>query len=162
MICQACGKNPATTRVKTIRNGDLKEYSLCGECAKRLGYGNFFAEFGKGLGFLGVHSPDLEAEERCSCGATWEDIVRSGKIGCARCYETFYTRLVPVVERIHGSSRHRGKVPGGNLPQVAPQEEAGLLLVKKQKLKEAIESENFEDAVTLRDEIRMLEAKHSE
>ena len=30
------------------------------------------------------------------------------------------------------------------------------------QLKEAIEAENFEDAVTLRDEIRMLEAKHDE
>ena len=33
---------------------------------------------------------------------------------------------------------------------------------EKQQLKEAIEAENFEDAVTLRDEIRMLEAKHDE
>ncbi len=162
MICQACGKNTATTHVKTVRNGELREYSLCGECAKRLGYGNLFAEFGKGLGFLGMRSPEITEEERCACGATWEDIVRSGKMGCAQCYETFYTRLLPVVERIHGSSRHRGKSPEGNLPQVAPKEEGGLLLVKKQQLKEAIETENFEEAVTLRDEIRMLEAKHHE
>ena len=83
-------------------------------------------------------------------------------MGCAKCYETFYTRLLPVVERIHGSSRHRGKTPDGNLPQVSQSERRGMLLAKKQKLREAIEAENFEDAVTLRDEIRMLEAKHDE
>ena len=54
MICQACGKRNATTHVKTVVNGDLCEYSLCGECARKLGYGNLFAEFGRGLNLLGV------------------------------------------------------------------------------------------------------------
>jgi protein arginine kinase activator len=162
MICQACGKRNATTHVKTVVNGDLCEYSLCGECARKLGYGNLFAELGRGLNLLGVQPQELREEERCSCGATWDDIVRTGRVGCAKCYETFYTRLLPVVERIHGSSHHRGKTPEGNLPQVAKERKTGMLLAKKQQLKEAIEAENFEDAVTLRDEIRMLEAKHDE
>ena len=155
MMCQACGKRPAVTHVKTITNGELSEFSLCAECARRLGYGNLFAELGRGLGVLGFRA---EEEERCVCGASWEDIVRSGHAGCPECYHTFYDRLLHVVQRIHGSVRHRGKKPGGNLPQ-APAEK-GLLLVKRRQLKEAVEAEKYEDAAVLRDEIRALEAEH--
>ena len=154
MMCQACGKHPAVTHVKTITNGELSEFSLCGECARRLGYGNLFAELGRGLGILEL---ETEAQERCWCGATWKEIVRTGRVGCPECYHTFYDRLVPVVQRIHGSVRHRGKVPGGNLPSPAVPAEKGLLLVKRRQLKEAIDAEKFEDAAVLRDEIRALE-----
>ena len=160
MLCQACGKHPAVTHVKTITNGELAEFSLCAECARRMGYGNLFAELGRSLGFLGF-APGLE-EERCRCGAAWEDIVRSGHVGCPECYHTFYDRLLPVIQRIHGSVRHRGKKPGGNLPQAAEPAQKGLLLVKRQQLKEAIDAENFEDAAALRDEIRALEAGKDE
>ena len=61
------------------------------------------------------------------------------------------------MQRIHGSVRHRGKVPGGNLPSPAAPAEKGLLLVKRRQLKEAIDAEKFEDAAVLRDEIRALE-----
>ena len=180
MMCQACGKHPAVTHVKTITNGELSEFSLCAECARRLGYGNLFAEgmarairkmgydkysesiyhgrysqvLGRGLGILEL---ETEAQERCRCGATWKEIVRTGRVGCPECYHTFYDRLVPVVQRIHGSVRHRGKVPGGNLPSPAAPAEKGLLLVKRRQLKEAIDAEKFEDAAVLRDEIRALE-----
>ncbi len=156
MKCQACGKHPAVTHVKTITNGELAEFSLCAECARRLGYGNLFAELGRGLGILGLQP---EAEERCRCGTVWEDIVRTGRVGCPECYRTFYDRLLPVVQRIHGSVRHRGKVPGGNLPRPAAPAEKGMLLVKRQQLREAIDAEKFEDAAVLRDEIRALEGK---
>ena len=43
MLCQACGKRPATTHVKTIINGELSEYSLCAECAQKMGYDNFMS-----------------------------------------------------------------------------------------------------------------------
>ena len=45
MICQSCGKNNATTYVKTIVGGVLSEYALCSECAKQLGYSNFLSDF---------------------------------------------------------------------------------------------------------------------
>ena len=52
MLCQACGKNPATTHVKTIINGELTEYSLCADCAQKMGYGNLFPGFGMNVGSL--------------------------------------------------------------------------------------------------------------
>ena len=46
MLCQSCGKRQATTHVKTIINGELKEYELCSECANKMGYGSFFGNMG--------------------------------------------------------------------------------------------------------------------
>ena len=52
---------------------------------------------------------------RCpTCGASFEEITQSGKIGCADCYQTFRSQLMPVIQRIHGTTRHKGKVPGGS------------------------------------------------
>jgi len=48
MVCQACGKNTATTHVKTTVNGKLTEYYLCDGCAAQQGYGNIFDGWGLG------------------------------------------------------------------------------------------------------------------
>lgn len=122
MICQCCGRNPASTYIKTVSEGRLTEYALCAECAQQLGCGNLFTG-------LGYHISDIvreffdEADEgdeihcRC-CGLSFNDIVRSGRAGCAECYRTFYDRLLPIIRQIHGSDVYRGKVPGSSLPLV--------------------------------------------
>lgn len=121
MLCQCCGKNPATTNIKIISNGKLAEYALCPECALQLGCGNFLAMFGFGLGELGsaVFTAERSGAVRCGCcGSTLGDIMRSGRAGCPQCYRTFYDRLLPIIRQIHGSGEHRGKRPGASLPQV--------------------------------------------
>lgn len=42
MLCQSCQKNQATTHIKTIINGELTEYMLCPECAKKNGLRQYF------------------------------------------------------------------------------------------------------------------------
>lgn len=162
MLCEYCGKNPVTTHVKTIINGELTKYSLCAECAQRLGYGSLLTGLGLDYGsLLGTFFGDSEQESRnvlrCECcGSSFEDIARSGRVGCAECYHTFYNRLIPRIQRIHGNTRHRGKVPGGD--QIQPRPQSQLSLMRKE-LREAIDAENFEHAADLRDRIRELEGK---
>ena len=43
MLCQSCEKRQATTHIKTILNGELKEFNLCPECAAKLGYGSLIS-----------------------------------------------------------------------------------------------------------------------
>lgn len=159
MLCEYCGRNPAVLRVKIVADGEPAEYSLCAECARKLGYGNLMIALGAGVdGILDKIFP-AEGEGagalhcRC-CGASFADIVRSGKVGCAECYRTFSEQLTPLIRRIHGSVSHRGKTAGGNLPQVVPK---GQLSVMHRRLREAIESENFEQAAAIRDRIRRME-----
>ena len=133
MLCESCGKNPVTTHVKTIINGELTEYSLCAECAQKLGYGNLLTGLGRNFssllgGFFGETEPDSTDTMRCKgCGSSFDDIARSGKVGCAECYHTFYHRLIPLIQRIHGNTKHRGKIPGGELPQPRPQSQLSLM-----------------------------------
>ena len=94
MLCQNCGKYEATTHVKRIVNGESAEAHLCSDCAKALGYNDVFGGFGNTFGdllgsFFG--EPQVSAISsrtiRCEkCGNTFNDIVNSGKIGCADCY----------------------------------------------------------------------------
>ena len=168
MLCQICGQHPATTHIKTIVNGKLMEYHLCTDCAKQKGYGNIFSNWGMDFsnllgGFLG-NSLDNSQVTRCpTCGASFEEITQSGKIGCADCYKTFRSQLLPVIQRIHGTTHHKGKVPGGSAlritggeHQIMPVKESPLE-EKKRLLKQAIEQQDFEQAAVLRDQIKEME-----
>lgn len=161
MLCQNCGKYEATTHVKRIINGEAAEAHLCSDCARALGYTDVFGGFGNVFGdllgsFFGEpSSPAISARAvRCEkCGSTFNDIIESGKIGCAECYKTFYEKLLPSLQRIHGKTKHEGKIPN----RVSVENEKVNSLNKlEEELKEAIETQNFEKAATLRDKINAL------
>lgn len=169
MLCQNCGKYEATTHVKRIINGESAEAHLCSDCAHALGYndvfGGFSNTFSELLGsFFGEPSGALNSRTvRCEkCGNTFTDIVNNGKIGCADCYTTFYEKLLPSLQRIHGKTRHEGKVPlirSANSIKI----EENKLEILEAELKSAIESQEFEKAAELRDEInRMKEGETNE
>ena len=168
MLCQMCGQHPATTHIKTIVNGKLTQAHLCADCAKKQGYGNLFADWGSGFGsllsgFMGSAAPARQVTRCPCCGASFEDITRSGKIGCAECYHTFRGQLLPIIQRIHGTAQHKGKVPGSSALRVTDTNnkivavEETPLEEKKRLLKQAIEVQDFERAAVLRDEIKELE-----
>lgn len=168
MICQACGKKTATTHIKTIVNGKLTEYHLCADCAREKGYGGLFSgwnfDFANMLGGLLSGAPVGSQVLRCEkCGASFEEIAKTGKIGCPQCYQTFRGQLVPVIQRIHGTTRHKGKTPGSSALRVTEQAgeimpiKASPLEEKKRQLQKAIEAQEFEQAAILRDEIKELE-----
>ena len=165
MLCQNCGKNEATTHIKQIINGDMAESHLCSDCASHLGYSDVFSGFGLNLselfgGFLGDMMPAIPAgkTQRCEkCGSSFDEIVRSGKVGCADCYRTFYDKLLPSIQRIHGKIKHSGKTSTAS----PAEEKVESPLEKIEKLKaamnEAVAKQDFESAAKIRDEIKALE-----
>jgi protein arginine kinase activator len=177
MMCQRCGQRAATTHIKTVVNGQLSESHLCSVCAKEQGYGHLLSEwngFGGLLsGLLSGLDPAVKEEKReekrCpGCGSSFSEISRSGKLGCGQCYSTFRNRLIPVIERLHGASQHKGKVPGGSalrvqeenrqLVSVDPSKGASEIEEKKRLLQKAVEAQDFERAAVLRDQIKELES----
>lgn len=164
MLCQNCGKYEATTHVKRIINGEAAEAHLCSSCAHALGYGDVFGGFGNTFsellgGIFGEpNTVNLRSHSiRCEkCGNTFNDIVNSGKIGCADCYKTFYDKLLPSLQRIHGKTRHEGKKP----VIFEEKETAGNKLHKLEaELQSAIERQDFEKAAELRDEINAVKGE---
>ncbi len=168
MKCQKCGANNATTHVKTIINGELREYDLCSECAGKMGYTNVFGDmendFSNFLGsFFGNVLPARTQATRCEfCGSTYSDITKTGNVGCAKCYEIFADNLYPSIRRMHGNTTHCGK--NSSIAEKAKQNkvqtESKEDKVKKMKaeLESAIKEQNFELAAELRDKIREMEA----
>ncbi len=164
MLCQSCLKNMATTHIKTIVNGEFKEYMLCPECAKEMGCMNLFDEFVSDFGNLWSSFLDakplteaLPKVKRCDfCGASFNDIVNTGRVGCAHCYETFSNEILPSIQRIHGNTRHKGKIASSGSAESKLKNQVEDL---KEKLSQAIQNQEFEEAAKLRDKIREIEGR---
>lgn len=165
MLCQNCGRNDATTHIKRIVDGESTELHLCSSCAQHLGYVGLFGGFGGGIGsllsrfFPEAALPSGTEGERCpGCGASFEEIVRTGTMGCAECYDTFYDRLKPSLSRIHGRATHVGKT--GASTDARTERRAELRRLEEER-NEAVLSEDYERAAVLRDRIRELRGEGS-
>ncbi len=162
MLCQKCGQNTATTHIKTVINGTVSELNLCGYCAAKEGY----TGFSKGsisnmlASMLGqtMQTGSKIPEKSCSCcGMAFSGIAESGKVGCSNCYNEFKNELMPYLKRIHGSTKHNGKIPGTKKLVVVNDE--NNIAVLKSKLAELVAAENYEEAAVIRDKIRKEEEK---
>ena len=168
MKCQKCGANNANTHVKTIINGEYKEYDLCSECAHKMGYTNVFSDmendFSNLLGsFFTNVLPARTQATRCEfCGSTYAEIAKTGQVGCANCYQLFADQLYPSIRRIHGNTTHCGKNSGkAESKEQKPAEKTRAEVVSdlKKQLDAAIKEQNFEHAAELRDKIKEMEGE---
>lgn len=166
MLCQNCGKREATTHITTVVNGVMTEQDLCTECAKEKEYTDFFHDMSFDIGnllggFIGAPKRAEQAVRCPECGASFEEIARTGRIGCAHCYTVFHDRLLPQIHRIYGTAKHKGKTPGTAALRIAQPVESlavvSKLDEKRAEMQKAIETQDFERAAVLRDEIRALE-----
>ena len=145
MKCEKCGKNEATMYYKETVNGVTREMHLCPECAQKENLGGAFENAFQSMNHFWsdpFHS-FLESELR-----------RTGRVGCPDCYATFADILNPYVQKIHGATRHIGTAPAA--PE---QSKADPVADLKAQLKAAVESEDYERAASLRDEIRRMEGE---
>ncbi len=159
MLCEKCKKNTATTYIKTLVNGKYSEKHLCSECymeennfGQDFSIGDMFTSLFNNNHFLGSNANVVRCPE---CGSSIEDISNSGKAGCPKCYETFKEQLLPFIKRVHGSTTHNGKVIGDN--SNTQNNEKSELESLKEKLKDLITQEKFEEAAKVRDKIKELE-----
>lgn len=167
MLCQNCKKNEATTHIKRVLNGEATQSHLCSACAQSLGYNNLFDDFSLNLpglfsGFFDDTAFALGESrlDRCEvCGSSFDDIIREGTVGCANCYEKFYSKLLPSIQRIHGKVKHAGKVPSVKVEAPKPAEEAKVTDPVKEleeEMEKAVKEQNFERAAIIRDQIKEL------
>lgn len=166
MLCEECQKNEATFSI-TITSGDeVTTRHLCTDCMKKM---ELSLSEGDIQNFLSsilslLSSTQTDDSPVCGgCGLHYSAFERTGKLGCAQCYHDFSEQLKPLLQRIHGNTQHVGRAP-----KTVCQPEAPLLTLAdqasrerddlKQKMDEAVASENFEDAAKYRDQLRALQA----
>jgi len=161
MVCELCKQGQATVHLTEIVNDQMSELHLCEACANQKG-AQVESHFGLSdlLSGLADYSKAQEPEDvttkAClTCGMTYEDFRKVGRLGCADCYTTFRRSLGNLLKRIHGSPIHVGKSP---VRLIKPAKIAkSELLELKRKLERAITNEAFEEAAKLRDQVRRLE-----
>lgn len=167
MLCQECGKRPASLHFTKIVNGEKNEFHICEACAREKGEmipgtaGGFsihnllsgLLDFEPSSGSVASKATNIRCDE---CGLTYSQFSKLGRFGCGSCYKNFSERLDPLFKRVHGNTVHVGKVPrrtGGLIKY--KREIEGL----KKEMMTRIEHEEFEQAAKIRDQIRDIEKK---
>lgn len=170
MLCQNCKKNEATTHIKRVFGGEATQNHLCSECAQNLGFGDIFDDFSFSMPSIfssffddAVFALGDSRMARCEkCGSSFDDIIKSGKVGCADCYKKFSKELLPSIQRIHGKVKHSGSVPEIALDPITPIEKTPeeKIAELETELQTAIEQQNFELAAVIRDKIKELKGEN--
>lgn len=172
-MCENCGEREAVVHLTQIVDNTITTLNLCEPCAAEKGIetgahaakfplGDFLASLGEGPGAAGVAA---EADAACpSCGATLRDFRQTGRLGCADCYRAFESQLRDLLRRVHGNAQHVGEryrgagaspaQPAANDARPGP---GDTLPELRERLRCAVEAEDFESAARLRDAIRGLE-----
>lgn len=86
------------------------------------------------------------------CGYTEAQFKKTGRLGCPECYRVFIMPKMDILNRIHGSIIHKGKVPKSTGDKAIRKKVQDL----KEKLKKLIEDEAYEEAARVRDEIKFM------
>lgn len=171
MYCEICKKNPATIHYTKIVNGHKEERHVCEACANQFTEGGSYAALGllpdfsmadfvAGFFQQGAQSQpfvqkNMSAYDACPvCGMTAGEFRKLGQVGCSNCYDYFSAYIPALIQRIHGNSRHLGKIPHQEKSELVKAQEINNL---RRQLQEAVQLENFELAAQLRDEIRAKE-----
>ncbi len=162
MLCQDCKKKDATVHLTQIVDNEKVTVNLCKECADKRGFHNpFEGPVFPLTQFLASMAGQLSEkklpkdERKCPvCGNGFSDFSKIGRFGCGSCYTTFRKEISELIQKIHGTSTHKGKTPqtpSGEIMKTL-QEEKKL----QDELKKAIEKEDFEKAALIRDRIKTL------
>ncbi|MBL4888990.1 MAG: UvrB/UvrC motif-containing protein [Candidatus Lindowbacteria bacterium] len=167
-ICDICKVNPAQIQFVEQRGTHQKKVAMCQSCGAEKG----IMQQG---GNLSLNIPDIMAQLpnvmaamtgtslphaalQCpNCGLMATDFSKTGRVGCSDCYEVFGELLKPVISKVQPGTTHRGLVP----ERSAEFQLKNNIDQLKLKLKEVVAQENYEEAASLRDQIRAIETSES-
>lgn len=159
MLCDDCKQNEAVFHSKIIKNGVTKEKHLCAKCQQKYGFNaGFMGGFNDGFEdlfssfthmMLGGENPKRIICQQC--GTTSDDFLETGYVGCPNCYKAFESVMLPVIRNMQNDVRHIGKNPAGEKQSITPE-----IAQLQARLKEAVATENYEDALILRDKLKAL------
>ena len=167
MLCEECQERLAMVHLTQVFNGEKTESHLCEQCACNKSNLLFNADNQFSLpNFLGGMFSSIykqeempEAKVQCpQCGMTIMDIKRVVKLGCNECYRVYHQEMDASLRRIHGNSKHSGKIPtrGGYKIYIKKQIE-----VLRNQIQAAIKEEKYEQAAQMRDQVIELDKKIS-
>jgi protein arginine kinase activator len=158
--CQFCSK-PATVHLMDVVDNQKREVHLCQGCAeaqqlikqKEL---NLPAILQSLIGMhLGPQTDELARLVCPACGIKYMEFRAAGRLGCPHDYSVFKAGLATLLNRIHRSTHHVGKVPRRRGPGT---ERLVEIVQLRRQLQSAVDAEAYEEAARIRDLLRQKEA----
>lgn len=104
--------------------------------------------------FKPTHSNTVKDITCPLCKMRLSEFLQSGKFGCGNCYDAFGSYTKQVLNNIHSTYMHKGKVSESASEQLKCKREIESL---KKQLASAVDKQDFESAAKLRDKINELE-----
>ena len=169
MLCESCKENEATIHLTQVVDGVVKKLHLCESCASDNGFDVHgpmsITDILLGMGGQqpGEETSNEEdvgvtvVEKTCPrCHMRRTDFKKTSRLGCPVCYETFADELPHLLKAMHRSEQHVGKIPAHETERVRVSAELASL---KKSLKEAVGSENYEEAARIRDRIKSAKSR---
>ncbi len=156
-------QRPANVQITQLVNNQKTVLYLCESCAGArekllidlpFNMSNLLSSIMENM--HGVTQVPIKGEDmQCDvCGMSYDEFTHSGKFGCWNCYNSFSQRLDPIFRRLHGNTKHTGKVPTKvDSERKTAKEIYNLRLM----LKDAVKVEKYEEAARIRDKIKALE-----
>jgi protein arginine kinase activator len=161
MLCNECKEREGVVKVTKMENNSVTLEHLCEKCAAARGIETTvtmekhpLSDFLSGVQQQAGGTQGDAA--RCAfCSTTMREFRNSGRLGCMHCYGTFEQSLRELLRKIHGNSRHAGR--RYEPPASALLEGMSTLGELRERLRRAVETEQFELAASIRDQIKGLE-----
>ena len=174
MICEKCKKKKAVFYRSGGGDGFATAHPLCEDCAAALKKSGELTDISSVINEWGSAYPLSESQffgnflrfpkrrgilptAACpSCQMTLSALCEGGQLGCAECYGFFSEEIAGAIRQRHGFAQHAGSQPN---KYRAKKERAAKISSLRDKLRDAVKAEDFELAVSLRDQIRNLECE---
>lgn len=153
--CQKCPKQATLHITEVLGEDRFEEVHLCEECAKKYLYESQDPKKKTAAAESEADLEDAPVGARCpECGISFLEFRNHGRFGCPHDYDAFKTELLPLLESVHGETRHAGKTPRRAPRTKTAQAELSQL---RQRLQSLVTEENYEEAARVRDRIKQLE-----
>src|SRR6266540_4360272 len=111
MKCQRCPKQATLHITEVLGDDRFEEAHLCEECAKKYLYEPHSSKktpsLKGGEGAIATDEPDVLGEKQCeACGLKFVEFRNNGRLGCPHDYDAFKADLLPLLESVHGETKH--------------------------------------------------------
>src|SRR3954451_16378442 len=160
MLCDVCKYNDATVFLTQILEGKMHKVNLCEACSKEKGVQDptsfALADLLLGIGAAEEIEKGAPAKKCSVCGFSQADFKKTGRLGCSECYVTFAEGLGSLLKAMHKGTEHVGKLPERAHREVERDDKMRAL---NEDLQKAVAEENYENAASLRDQIKQLESE---
>ena len=163
MLCDICNNKEATVHLTQMVEGETKKIDLCEACSKEKGVddpaGFSLADLLLGLGASQQMEDAGSTSTKCpQCNFSQEEFKKTGRLGCAECYDHFEEGVEGLLKTMHKGTRHTGKAP---TIWKKMKDYTDQLHELETMLNKAIKKEDYEKAADLRDKIASIKAEYT-